>query len=63
MATEIGQRALTEAHHNETVVWNTKLNAPEENNEMAWTRLSALFQCTASKNVFYFDWSMVNMTK
>jgi len=47
----------TEAHHNETVVWNTKLNAPEENNQMAWTRLSALFQCTASKNVFYFDWS------
>jgi len=57
MATEIVQRALTEAHHNETVVWNTKLNAPEENNEMAWTQLSALFQCTASKNVFYIDWS------
>jgi len=40
---------LINAYQNETELWNTSLNASEDNKSLAWLRLSQLFNMTVGK--------------
>jgi len=41
--TQLTTRSLIDAYQNESVLWDTTKNSSEEDKELAWKRLSELF--------------------
>ena len=45
--------ALIDAYHNEPALWDTGRNGSEEEKELAWSRLSTLFNTRPGMNKFF----------
>jgi len=44
--------SLIDAYQNEPALWDVYMNASEEDKELAWARLSAMFNTSAGTNVY-----------
>ena len=50
---QLSTASLIDGYQNEPCLWDVNLNANEEEKELAWARLSTMFNTSAGTNVRY----------
>ena len=50
---QLSTASLIDAYQDERSLWDINMNACEEDKELAWTRLSTMFNTSAGTNVRY----------